>query len=1041
MPAKRILVLATGLLIFHSVMAGELRGLATFDSEPYRQAVESNTAVGAIVRFPLLLDAEPVSVSATNVVGTIRHARVSNRGSLVLRGSLHRAQAGLVETGQFILVERGGAVAGALWLPSIGPMRIRPVSQSDGAFCGGFRVEAPHRPVLGCAGDFSLPEQLSTRPWEGGTAGTPCSCPDTGEMIDVLVVYSTDARVAAGGAAAIEAIAEASMEFTTQAFANSAVGPLELRIVHMQEVAYDETVTQPVDHLIRLSTNGDGILDEVHGLRDQHRADLVHLLIDDLNGGLGWRNVYDPAAGFTVCGWYAASFGFITGHEIGHNLGCAHDRPNHFEYPNEFRYGYGHSFAVGATTYGTLLSYIGTPTPHYSNPSVQFLGVSTGVPLSQSQPAHNALMIENARRSIANYRASGLAADCNGNQVEDVLDIALGTSRDDNENCVPDECERILYVAADSPSDGDGFSWATAKRSLQEALLVAGVPCANIRQIWVKSGVYRPDEGSGERSAAYWLIGGVALYGGFAGNETSLEQRNLTANPTTLSGDIGVAGDSSDNSYTVLVAIGASRPIIIDGFVVEGAMNPGVGGGLYAASSQITLRNCVFREHVAQAGAAVALYDCFEVRAEDCEFAGNQAAGGGGAILCASSVLTLERCDVRENHANEGAGLMMFGAASSVRLTDSRVRANTAVVYAGAAALFDGTAEIHGSLFFENAAENAEAGGIWAYGLARFEVERTSFIGHTATGYAGAIGLYASSAAFRETRFIANHAREGAAISAAFCDDLAVEACEFRGNQAVNRGGAMDVFGGSLVLRNSILVGNRALTTEAGAMYLSGSSSAAVVNCTVYGNQAATVGGGLSSWNTSPMIANTIFWSNTDSGGGGETAQIHQYFGPLPIRYSTVQGWTGGLGGVGNNGSNPMLADPAQNDFQLRSGSPCIDAGENSAVGSGVTMDFAGNPRFVDDPARPDTGVGPPPVVDRGALEHQLALLRGDLNCDGLLNNFDIDPFVLALTDPETYAGQYPECSVAAADINGDGLVNNFDIDPFVSCLTAGNCP
>lgn len=65
----------------------------------------------------------------------------------------------------------------------------------------------------------------------------------------------------------------------------------------------------------------------------------------------------------------------------------------------------------------------------------------------------------------------------------------------------------------------------------------------------------------------------------------------------------------------------------------------------------------------------------------------------------------------------------------------------------------------------------------------------------------------------------------------------------------------------------------------------------------------------------------------------------------------------------------------------------------------------------------------------------------GDLNCDGLLNNFDINPFVLALTDPAAYAVAFPNCSSQLADINHDGLVNNFDIDPFVVCLTNNSCP
>lgn len=64
------------------------------------------------------------------------------------------------------------------------------------------------------------------------------------------------------------------------------------------------------------------------------------------------------------------------------------------------------------------------------------------------------------------------------------------------------------------------------------------------------------------------------------------------------------------------------------------------------------------------------------------------------------------------------------------------------------------------------------------------------------------------------------------------------------------------------------------------------------------------------------------------------------------------------------------------------------------------------------------------------------SLIPGDLNCDGVVNNFDIDAFVLALTDPAAYAAQNPACTRDAADTNNDGAVDNFDIDGFVELLT-----
>lgn len=80
-----------------------------------------------------------------------------------------------------------------------------------------------------------------------------------------------------------------------------------------------------------------------------------------------------------------------------------------------------------------------------------------------------------------------------------------------------------------------------------------------------------------------------------------------------------------------------------------------------------------------------------------------------------------------------------------------------------------------------------------------------------------------------------------------------------------------------------------------------------------------------------------------------------------------------------------------------------------------------------------------------GQLAYGVAIWRacaattpGDLNCDGVVNNFDIDPFVLALTDAAGYALAFPDCDIHNGDVNGDGSVNNFDIDAFVALLTGG---
>lgn len=67
--------------------------------------------------------------------------------------------------------------------------------------------------------------------------------------------------------------------------------------------------------------------------------------------------------------------------------------------------------------------------------------------------------------------------------------------------------------------------------------------------------------------------------------------------------------------------------------------------------------------------------------------------------------------------------------------------------------------------------------------------------------------------------------------------------------------------------------------------------------------------------------------------------------------------------------------------------------------------------------------------------------LCGDANCDGLFNNFDIDPFFLALFDPAEWQAQFPGCNILNLDVNQDGRLNSFDIDFFFQFLVAGGCP
>jgi hypothetical protein len=75
-----------------------------------------------------------------------------------------------------------------------------------------------------------------------------------------------------------------------------------------------------------------------------------------------------------------------------------------------------------------------------------------------------------------------------------------------------------------------------------------------------------------------------------------------------------------------------------------------------------------------------------------------------------------------------------------------------------------------------------------------------------------------------------------------------------------------------------------------------------------------------------------------------------------------------------------------------------------------------------------------------GSLKVWSSCDTADMNGDRVVDFFDIDPFLLALFDPDGFAQQYPDVNPANADCNGDEIVDFFDIDAFVACVF-GNCP
>ncbi|NBB72096.1 MAG: hypothetical protein GVY35_00285, partial [Bacteroidetes bacterium] len=533
------------------------------------------------------------------------------------------------------------------------------------------------------------------------------------------------------------------------------------------------------------------------------------------------------------------------------------------------------------------------------------------------------------------------------------------------------------------------------------------------------------DHTLGDRSERFTLArDGVTVEGGYPPGGGP---RDLAAHPTVLSGDLagddvtnadGVTEAASDqvgvdNAFRVVVLEGGSitAETVLDGIIITaGAANGGsweaFGGGLYCdALGAGNVCSPALMDVTFAGGSSNQSTGGMYVNARDggegtptltrVTFSGHflgalafSAFNGGTVAPTVTDVAFTE--NVRGTLRMDGRS----GGTASGTFTDVQFIDNVNAGNAGAVALFTASATFTGATFSGNQARDL-SGAIYAtsFDPVHLVIEATTFEGNTAFG-----DLSGSGGAIY-------HNREAR---------LTLDRVTFAGNEALD-GGALYSADAKLTATNTVFTGNRAIGTQSGrgdggALWIrsaDASSDPAVrlTNVTLANNEANAEGGALYvdaffSGSLDVQLVNSILFgnrANADGTGGRDGDQIFNTFeADTDIRYSLVEGssvdedgdgdsWNDTLGtdGGGNLDADPRFADadgaddlPGTTDDDLRlrgpggSGvSPAIDAGDNAAVPMGLVEDRAGLPRFVDVPGVPDTGAGPPPLVDLGAFE------------------------------------------------------------------------
>jgi hypothetical protein len=545
--------------------------------------------------------------------------------------------------------------------------------------------------------------------------------------------------------------------------------------------------------------------------------------------------------------------------------------------------------------------------------------------------------------------------------------------------------QAIIYVDGNaSGGSHNGSSWCNAYVELQPALASA-ISGTTIR---VADGVYHPDPTGlpNPRSATFQLENAVALEGGYAGcGAPNPNVRNTNPSATIFSGDI-LGNDPSGNEFRDCC---------------NATYLPGCPDAACAAAvcAQHSLCCDIQWEQICAETAQTACAALCDSRDDNSYHVVTGSATDATAVLD-GVIITLGSADVPTFPSEDAKGAGMYAQGGSPTIRNCLFRGNDARELGGGLYARNGGPQVTSCTFEDNRSRNYNTEGAASGAGACVENGNPAFTGCTFTantvdvfGQGAGILLNSSAGTIQDCRFTENL---GAAIEA-IAGNPVIERCRFMGNTAaiLLMGGTPSVrhclilgnyyaivsSGGAPEIVNSLIVGN--ISGGSGGGISCSSSSATILDCTIVGNTAPTNGGGVYlGGNGTSRVQNCIVWGNMRQ---SQPSQVYlQPFSPssiptLTVSYSDVQGGQGGVGGsgtliwgAGNIDQDPLFLDAdgadgvvgnEDDNLRVRQSSPCIDAGDNSAVPAFVTVDLDGRPRVID----ADNHGGA--VVDMGAYE------------------------------------------------------------------------
>lgn len=395
------------------------------------------------------------------------------------------------------------------------------------------------------------------------------------------------------------------------------------------------------------------------------------------------------------------------------------------------------------------------------------------------------------------------------------------------------------YVTESGAGSKNGRDWQNAfdKTQIQQAI---NEVASEKGAVWIAKGIYKPSEM--DNTISFELKNGVKLYGGFNGNETNLNTRDITNNKTIFSGDI----DNNDkykadgitpsyryiqgkNTLTIIkLADATDANTRIDGIYITAgkSTDANIAAGLNIISSKIILENVHFDGNL-NFGSGVPR--------------GSGKTTKGAAIRAISqSNLSIKNSTFTDNGATYGSGIQVENSSMTI---DGTTFSKNYARFGEAISNNKSLAIVKNSTFKDNI--SSKGGGALHYESVKngTKIDNAAFINNYSVLNGGAI--YNTKSAYPMTQITFNGNSSGKSGGAIYNSQSSntINASTFAYNTSYNQAGA-------------------STNAKGGAIY-NNSSAPKLVNTTFYNNHSSQ-GGAMftSSSPTNPMIVNSVFWSN-----------------------------------------------------------------------------------------------------------------------------------------------------------------------------------